>query len=109
MQTVSESRVHPYIKVALWYLGYSLFVGALLSRAFHSNGPKLIDAPLVFSLIAGPSVALSTTHGAEIYLLATLICLPCAWGIVLLKPPLARGLCAAIFLLVWCGLGIFMH
>ena len=89
------------LQSTLWYALYSV-VGGLSKTA-------LVDPPLVYSLIAGPSVALGMSHGAEFFLYATLICLPCLWGVVLARSSVPRGLLAAVFCLVWGGFGLFMR
>lgn len=97
------------MKSTALYIAYSIVGGVLVMGRFHSAGPKLIDAPLWLSVLAGPSVVLSTTHGLEIYLFASLICLPCVWGFAIVRQPLVKLLLGIAFLLVWGAFGVFLH
>lgn len=87
------------------YFVYSIIWAAIFSVEFHSGGRRLIDAPLIFSIFAGPAVTLSSTHGAEIWLFATIICLPLIWGVVLQKKLLFKITFAWILAIMWFGLG----
>jgi hypothetical protein len=87
-----------------FYFLISVFLGLFVSSAIQP-----IESKLFASFIIGPSIAFSRAHGLEFYLLATIICLPCLWGVFLFKKIILKMICTSIFIAVWFSLGIFLR
>lgn len=91
------------------YLVYSLFFGLIVSDAYLAIGSGRNEiSTLVLALLSGPSLGLGRGHGAELWIFASVFCLPLLWIFLVVKARLLKAVCAFFFLIVWFAFGWFL-
>jgi hypothetical protein len=92
--------------IVLSYLAYSAFWGFLVLQSLQLDRKSSSDMAL--AIFAGPSIGLSRGHGADFWLLGSLILVPLILVVAETKSALVRIACGSAFVLIWGSLGIFM-
>jgi hypothetical protein len=88
------------IYVCMTLIGYQI--------AINYSFPPTTNSPFWLRIIVGPCIGLTRTHGAEFYLFATAICIPCI-GVICWTRKIWLKLIALIFIFgIWGRLGLFM-
>lgn len=103
---MSEEQV--IVRATAAYVAYSWFMGRVVLPAFPASREAAFDTAWLVQVLSGPGVGLAGGHGVEVWLFASIVCLPLLWGALLAGSPTGRWTCAAALVALWSGTGLLL-